>query len=171
MRHAKKGRKLGRTASHRKSTLSSLATALFRHKRIKTTIAKAKEARTFAEKLITIAKKRDIHSRRLVSRFIKDREVVKSLFGEVIDKIGTRPGGYTRVVKLGHRLGDGADLAILELVDFNEGTLKTTPQASAQVKKEKAKIQETKVVEEVKEEVKSTKTDTVEEQSEKTAKQ
>ncbi|MCX8010029.1 MAG: 50S ribosomal protein L17, partial [Ignavibacteria bacterium] len=157
--------------SHRKSTLSSLATALFRHKRIKTTIAKAKETRTFAEKLITIAKRRDIHSRRLVARFIKDREVVKSLFGELVDKIGTRPGGYTRVVKLGHRLGDGADLAILELVDFNEGTVKATPKASAQEKKEKADVKEAKVVEEKKEEVKPTKTDSVEEPSEKTEKQ
>lgn len=124
MRHAVKGRKLKRTASHKKALLVNLATALFRHKKIKTTVAKAKEARIFVEKLITKARKGDIPARRYVARFIKDREVLKELFNEIVLKVGERPGGYTRVVKLGSRRGDGADLAILELVDYNEGEVK-----------------------------------------------
>ncbi len=120
MRHANKGRKLGRTASHRKATLKALATALFRYKRIRTTVAKAKETRTFAEALITKAKGDTVHARRHVARFINDRAVVQELFNEIVPKVGERPGGYTRVVKLGHRLGDAAEMAILELVDFND---------------------------------------------------
>lgn len=126
MRHAVKGRKLKRTSSHKKALLVNLATSLFRFKKIKTTVAKAKEARTFVEKLITKARKNDIPARRFVASFIKDREVLKELFNEIVPKIGNRPGGYTRVVKLGARRGDGADLAILELVDFNEGVLRAS---------------------------------------------
>ncbi|MGQ9643164.1 MAG: 50S ribosomal protein L17 [Ignavibacterium sp.] len=120
MRHRVKGRKLKRTASHRTATLRSLATSVLKHKRIKTTLAKAKEARTFVEKLITKAKRNDLHSKRLVASEIKDKEIVKELFAEIVPKIGDRPGGYTRVVKLGHRDGDAAQMAILELVDYNE---------------------------------------------------
>lgn len=120
MRHRVKGRKLKRTASHRTATLRSLATSVLKHKRIKTTLAKAKEARTFVEKLITKAKRNDLHSKRLVASEIKDKEVVKELFAEIVPKIGDRPGGYTRVIKLGHRDGDAAQMAILELVDYNE---------------------------------------------------
>lgn len=120
MRHRVKGRKLKRTASHRTATLRSLATSVLKHKRIKTTLAKAKEARTFVEKLITKAKGNDLHSKRLVASEIKDKEVVKELFAEIVPKIGDRPGGYTRVIKLGHRDGDAAQMAILELVDYNE---------------------------------------------------
>jgi len=122
MRHLKKGRKLKRTHSHRKATLSALATALFLHKRIITTVAKAKEARRFAEKLITKAKRGDIHARRLVARFIKNREALKELFNEIAPRVMDRPGGYTRVVRLGYRRGDSAELAVLELVDYNIGT-------------------------------------------------
>ncbi len=125
MRHAVKGRKLKRTTSHKKALLENLAIALLRHKKIKTTVAKAKEARIFVEKLITKARKGDLSSRRYVARFIKDREVLKELFSEILVKIGDRPGGYTRVVKIGSRRGDGADLAILELVDYNEGEVKS----------------------------------------------
>lgn len=125
MRHAVKGRKLKRTTSHKKALLVNLATALFRHKKIKTTVAKAKEARIFVERLITKARKGDIPARRYVARFIKDRDVLKELFNEIVLKVGERPGGYTRVVKLGSRRGDGADLAILELVDYNEGEVKS----------------------------------------------
>lgn len=124
MRHAVKGRKLKRTAEHKKALLCNLATALFRYKKIKTTVAKAKEARTFVERLITKARKGDVPARRYVARFIKDREILKELFNEIVVKVGDRPGGYTRVVKLGARRGDGADLAILELVDYNEGVAK-----------------------------------------------
>jgi large subunit ribosomal protein L17 len=120
MRHRVKGRKLGRTASHRKATLTALATALLKHKRIKTTLAKAKETRGFVEKLITKAKKGDLHAHKQVMDVIKDKETVKELFAEIVQKIGDRPGGYTRVVKLGNRLGDAAQMAIIELVDYND---------------------------------------------------
>lgn len=120
MRHRVKGRKLKRTASHRTATLRSLATSVLKHKRIKTTLAKAKEARTFVEKLITKARRNDLHSKRLIMSEIKDKEVVKELFAEIVPKIGDRPGGYTRVIKLGARVGDAAQMAILELVDYNE---------------------------------------------------
>ena len=119
MRHRVKGRKLGRTASHRKATLIALATALLRHKRIKTTLAKAKETRGMVEKLITKARKGDLHSQKQVMDVIKDKEVVKELFAEIIPKVGDRPGGYTRVIKLGNRLGDAASMAVIELVDYN----------------------------------------------------
>lgn len=118
MRHGRVGRKLGRTASHRKATLAALATALFVHKRITTTVAKAKEARGFAERLITFAKRGDLSARRHVRRFIHDRKVVKNLFDEIAPKYTERAGGYTRVVKLGQRAGDAAPLAILELVGY-----------------------------------------------------
>jgi large subunit ribosomal protein L17 len=120
MRHNNKGRKLGRTASHRKATLEAISTALLKNKRIKTTVAKAKEARSFVEPLITRAKENSVFAKRHVAKFIKDKEVVKELFTEIVPKIGERPGGYTRVVKLGRRLGDAAEVAILELVDYNE---------------------------------------------------
>lgn len=120
MRHKVKGRKLGRTASHRKATLTSLATSLLKHKRIKTTLAKAKETRGTVEKLITKARKGDLHSKRQVMEVIKDKEVVKELFSEIVGKIGDRPGGYTRVIKLGNRLGDAASMAVIELVDYND---------------------------------------------------
>ena len=120
MRHRVKGRKLGRTASHRKATLIALATSLLKHKRIKTTLAKAKEARSFVEKLITKAKKNDLQAQKRVIEFIKDKETVKELFAEIIPKIGDRPGGYTRVIKLGNRLGDAASMALIELVDYND---------------------------------------------------
>ena len=120
MRHRVKGRKLGRSASHRKATLIALATSLLKHKRIKTTLAKAKETRSFVEKLITKAKKNDLQAQKQVIEFIKDKETVKELFAEIIPKIGDRPGGYTRVVKLGNRLGDAASMALIELVDYND---------------------------------------------------
>ena len=120
MRHRVRGRKLGRTASHRQATLNSLATQLLRYKKIKTTSAKAKETKKFVEPLITKAKKNDLASRRYIARFIKDKDVLKELFTEIVEKIGDRPGGYTRVVKLGNRPGDAAELSIIELVDYNE---------------------------------------------------
>ena len=141
MRHRKSGRKLGRTASHRKATLSSLSVALIRHKKIRTTTAKAKEARSVVEKLITRAKRavekegeakpKDVHARRVVFAFLRDREAVTTLFNEIAPKVGTRAGGYTRVVKLGRRLGDGAEVAILELVDYNTGQEKAAAKPKA----------------------------------------
>jgi large subunit ribosomal protein L17 len=135
MRHRVKGRKLGRTASHRKATLIALATALLKHKRIKTTLAKAKETRGIVEKLITKARKGDLHSQKQVMNVIKDKEVVKELFAEIIPKVGERPGGYTRVIKLGNRLGDAASMAIIELVDYADIIT-----AKAEEKKEEREI-------------------------------
>ena len=139
MRHNVKGRKLGRTASHRKATLISLITSLLKYKRIKTTLAKAKETRSFAEKLMTKARKNDLHAKKQVMNLIKDKEVVKELFSDIIPKIGERPGGYTRVVKLGYRQGDAAQMAILELVDYNEVV---TARAEQQKEKREAKAKE-----------------------------
>ncbi|WP_369685758.1 50S ribosomal protein L17 [Ignavibacterium album] len=141
MRHRVKGRKLKRTASHRNATLRSLATSVLKHKRIKTTLAKAKETRTFVEKLITKAKRNDLHSKRLIMSEIKDKEVVKELFAEIVPKIGDRPGGYTRVIKLGNRVGDAAQMAILELVDYNEVANK---KAEERKEKREQKAQEKK---------------------------
>ncbi len=132
MRHRKSGRKLKRTASHRSALLRSLSTSLLRHKRITTTVAKAKETRMLVEKIITrarsaMAKAADapavaVHARREVARVINDRKVVSELFSTIVEKVGTRPGGYTRIVRLGQRPGDGAELAVIELVDFNTGS-------------------------------------------------
>jgi large subunit ribosomal protein L17 len=132
MRHRVRHRKLGRTASHRAALLSSLATSLLKHKRIRTTLAKAKEARSYVEALITKARRNDLHSRRLIMSVIHDKEVVKELFNEIVPKIGDRPGGYTRVVKLGNRMGDAASMAIIELVDYND-----VANAKAESQKEK----------------------------------
>ena len=147
MRHRKAGRKLKRTASHRKATLNALSAALLRSKRVHTTLAKAKETRMLVEKLITKAKnavategdKKNVHVRRQIARYIKDRDVIKELFTEIAPKVATRPGGYTRVVKLGQRHGDAAEVAILELVDFNTGQAETKSAAKQKVKKEKKK--------------------------------
>ena len=159
MRHGVKGRKLSRTHSHRAALMNSLATSLLKYKRIKTTLAKAKEARKHIESLITKAKKNDLHSRRHIMKFVNDKEVVKELFKEVIPKIGDRPGGYTRVIKLGNRIGDAASMAIIELVDYNDVITKKAEEhkEKKEAKKEakaKAKTEE-KEVEEVAEEKES----------------
>ena len=117
MRHAKKGRKLSRTASHRKATLRNMATSLFRHGRIETTTAKAKELRPFAERLITLARRGDLHARRLAAQKIQDRQVLGNLFDEIAPRYAERPGGYTRILKLGTRKGDAAEMSLIELVD------------------------------------------------------
>lgn len=120
MRHLVKGRKLGRTTSHRAATLSALSVALIKEHRIVTTLPKAKELRTFIEPLITKAKEDTSHNRRQVFSKLKDKQAVSHLFGEISDKVGDRPGGYTRVVKMGSRAGDSADMAVIELVDYND---------------------------------------------------
>jgi large subunit ribosomal protein L17 len=140
MRHQNSGRKLKRTSSHRKATLAALCTALIVHKRIKTTVAKAKETRMFVEKIITRAKNavaaetttdnKNVSARREVFATLRSREAVSTLFKDIAPKVATRSGGYTRVVKLGRRLGDGAELAILELVDFNVGQEKASAKAA-----------------------------------------
>ena len=117
MRHRAKGRQLSRTSTHRRALLNNMATSLFEHGRVVTTEAKAKELRPFAEKLITLARRGDLHARRLVERKIKDRGVLSRLFSEIGPRFASRPGGYTRILKLGHRPGDGADVARIELLD------------------------------------------------------
>src|SRR5690606_15159 len=116
MRHRRKGRHLSRTAEHREAMMRNLATSLFRHGRIETTTAKAKELRVYAEPLITKAKRGDLHARRLVARKIRDREVLAKLFNEIGPRFADRRGGYTRIYQLGHRPGDAAEMAIIELV-------------------------------------------------------
>ncbi len=120
MRHGKKFNHLGRTASHRKAMLSNMAVSLILHKRITTTTAKAKELRKFIEPLITKSKDDSTHSRRVVFSYLQNNEAVTELFNEIANKVGERPGGYTRIIKLGNRLGDNADICMIELVDYNE---------------------------------------------------
>lgn len=137
MRHLKAGRKLGRTHSHKKAMLANMAKALFIHKSIITTTPKAKEARSTVERLITFAKKGDLASRRQVLRTIPDKELVRELFEEIAPKYSERDGGYTRVIKIGHRLGDGAKMAIFELVGY-EGVQAAKIEKQRQKRKEKA---------------------------------
>lgn len=117
MRHRVKGKSFGRTAEHRKAMMKNMATSLFLHGRVETTTMKAKELRRFAEPIITKAKRGDLHARRLVQRDIQDREVLAKLFSEIAPKYAERAGGYTRVLHLGHRQGDAAEMSIIELVD------------------------------------------------------
>ncbi len=116
MRHRAKNRQLSRTSEHRKALLSNLATSLFRHGRIVTTVAKAKELRPVAERLITLARRGDLHARRLVERRIRDKQVSSLLFKDIGPRFAARPGGYTRIIRLGHRVGDGAETARIELL-------------------------------------------------------
>jgi large subunit ribosomal protein L17 len=120
MRHSRVINHLGRTSSHRKSMLANMAASLILHKRISTTTAKAKALKTYVEPLITKSKEDSTHSRRVVFSYLKDKTAVAELFRDVSPKIGERPGGYTRILKTGHRIGDNADMCILELVDYNE---------------------------------------------------
>lgn len=120
MRHRKKGKKIGRTSPHRKRTLQALSNALIENKRITTTVAKAKALRPFVEPLITRAKEDTEHNRRQVFRHLQNKESITELFGEVAERVGDRPGGYTRIIRLGQRSGDGAELAMVELVDYND---------------------------------------------------
>lgn len=120
MRHGDKINNLSRTASHRRALLSNLASQLIAHKRIVTTLVKAKALRTYVEPLITKAKENTTHQRRVVFSYLQDKEAITELFGTVATKIAGRPGGYTRIIKLGQRAGDAAETAMIELVDFNE---------------------------------------------------
>ena len=120
MRHGKKFNHLGRTASHRKAMLSNMAASLIQHTRINTTLAKAKELKKYVEPLVTRSKSDSTHNRRMVFSYLQSKEAVTELFREVSVKVGDRPGGYTRIIKTGHRLGDNAEMAMIELVDFNE---------------------------------------------------
>jgi len=155
MRHGKKINHLGRTSAHRKSLLANLASALITHKRITTTLAKAKALQRFVEPLITKSKNDTTHSRRIVFSNIKDKDSITELFREISQKVATRPGGYTRVIKMGARQGDAAEMAIIELVDYNEvyvkdakvAAKKTTRRGAAKKKAEPAVAVETKTEE------------------------
>ena len=120
MRHGKKFNHLGRQTAHRKAMLANMACSLIEHKRINTTVAKAKALKQFVEPMITKSKEDTTHNRRIVMAKLRQKDVVTELFRDVAVKIGDRPGGYTRIIKLGNRLGDNADMAMIELVDYNE---------------------------------------------------
>lgn len=134
MRHNKKINHLGRTNTHRDAMLSNMASSLIKHKRIFTTTAKAKALRKFVEPLITKSKEDTTHSRRVVFSNLQDKYAVTELFKEVAQKIGDRPGGYTRIIKTGNRLGDNASMCFIELVDYNENMLKTAATAKKTTK-------------------------------------
>lgn len=149
MRHNKKGTHLGRTTSHKKALMRNMVISLFEHKSIKTTHAKAKEAKRFAEKMITYAKKGSLHHRRLAFKFLQNKEAIKILFDEIAPACAERAGGYTRVIKLGFRHGDAASICLLELVDLTTviKQKRDDKKASAEQKKlkaEKAKAEKEK---------------------------
>jgi large subunit ribosomal protein L17 len=159
MRHGKTHNHLGRTSSHRKAMLSNMAGSLIVHKRITTTLAKAKELRKYVEPLISKSKEDNTHSRRVVFSYLKSKDAVKELFGPVAQKVGDRPGGYTRILKLVNRKGDNAEMSIIELVDFNDALLaekeaKTAAKKSTRrgrkpaAKKEEAATEATETTEE-----------------------
>ena len=131
MRHNKAINHLGRKSGHRKAMLANMACSLLLHKRIETTVAKAKALRTYVEPLITKSKDDSTHSRRIVFSYLKQKEAVTELFRTIAPKIAERPGGYTRILKTGFRVGDAADMAIIELVDFNEAALASAPKKEA----------------------------------------
>ncbi len=152
MRHGKKHNHLGRTTSHRKAMLANMASSLIKHKRISTTLAKAKALRVYVEPLITKSKNDTTHSRRTVFAYLQDKETVTELFRDVAAKVANRPGGYTRIIKLNNRLGDNAEMALIELVDYNEvygkdtaaEEKKTTRRGRSKGKKADAPAAETK---------------------------
>ena len=145
MRHGKKFNHLGRTTAHRKAMLANMASSLIENKRISTTVAKAKALRKYVEPLITKSKEDTTHSRRVVFSYLQSKESVKVLFDEVAEKISSRPGGYTRIIKTGNRLGDAAEMCLIELVDYNE--IYTT--AAAPKKKTRRRSKKSSSVEEV----------------------
>lgn len=139
MRHGKKINHLSRQAGHRKSMLANMACSLIEHKRINTTVAKAKALKQFVEPLVTKSKEDTTHNRRIVFSYLRNKYAVTELFREVAAKIGDRPGGYTRIIKLGNRLGDNADMAMIELVDFNELYNVTKKEAKKTTRRSRAK--------------------------------
>lgn len=158
MRHGKKINHLGRKSAHRKAMLSNMATSLILHKRISTTLAKAKALRIYVEPLITRSKEDSTHSRRLVFSYLQSKEAVSELFREISQKVAERPGGYTRILKTVNRLGDNADMCIVELVDYNETMLSSKEPVKAKATRrrhvtKKAASEETKPAEEVHPEV------------------
>jgi len=126
MRHNKTVNHLGRTNTHRKAMLANMASSLIKHKRITTTLAKAKALRTYVEPLITKSKDDNTHSRRVVFSYLQDKDAVSELFKDISEKVAQRPGGYTRILKVGNRIGDNAEMCFIELVDYNENMLKSS---------------------------------------------
>jgi large subunit ribosomal protein L17 len=167
MRHGKKVNHLSRTASHRKAMLANMASSLLIHKRITTTVAKAKALRKYVEPLITKSKTDTTHSRRTVFSYLQDKEAIIMLFDEVSDKVADRPGGYTRIIRTGYRLGDNAETCMIELVDYNELLLKETDDSKSKTRRSrrrgkkssgdstesKPKVEATKVEESVAEDI------------------
>ena len=139
MRHNKAINHLGRKSGHRKAMLANMATSLILHKRIQTTVAKAKALKMYVEPLITKSKEDTTHSRRIVFSYLKNKEAVTELFRTIAPKIADRPGGYTRVLKTGFRQGDGADMALIELVDFNEAALASAKKAAKKTTRRSSK--------------------------------
>lgn len=137
MRHNRAGRKLGRVSEHRRALFRNQLLSLIKHERIITTLPKAKELRPIAEHMVTLGRKNSVHARRLVNRWVTDRDLIKKLFSEIAPRFATRPGGYTRIVKLGPRKGDGAELAILEFVDYKLPEAKKSKEAKEEKAKEK----------------------------------
>ena len=155
MRHGKKINHLGRKAAHRKAMLSNMACSLIDHKRINTTVAKAKALKQYVEPLITKAKNDSTHSRRVVFSYLRQKETIKELFGAVSSKVGDRPGGYTRIIKTGNRLGDNAEMCMIELVDFNDVYTNGKDKKKTKTRRRKkstAKVEETPVAETASEE-------------------
>lgn len=148
MRHGNKVNKLGRTSSHRRALMANLAISLITHKRITTTLAKAKALRVYIEPLITKGKNNTTHSRRTVFAYLRDKDSIGILFGEIAEKVANRPGGYTRILKLGSRIGDNSEMAMIELVDFNEytdGIGKKDKAAKPKTRRSRAKVKATDV--------------------------
>lgn len=135
MRHGKKFNHLGRTSSHRAALLSNMASSLILHKRIETTVAKAKELRKYVEPLITKSKTDNTNNRRVVFSYLQNKESIKELFSIVSEKVANRPGGYTRIIKLGNRLGDNAEICFIELVDFNETMLANSAEKAGKTRR------------------------------------
>lgn len=149
MRHGKKFNHLGRQKGHRKALLTNMAVSLIQHKRINTTLAKAKALRLFVEPLITKAKTDSSHSRRVVFSYLQKKEAIQELFGDIATKVADRPGGYTRIIKTGTRLGDNADMCLIELVDYNENLLTTiAPKKKSRRRSTKKATTQENVVEE-----------------------
>jgi large subunit ribosomal protein L17 len=163
MRHGKRFNHLGRTPSHRKAMLSNMASSLLVHKRINTTLAKAKELRKYVEPLITKAKSDTTHARRVVFSYLQDKESVNTLFNEVADRVANRPGGYTRIIKLGTRLGDNAEMAMIELVDFNDLLLQEAEPKKAKTRRSRRGSKTSQDTAAAKTEVKAEKEEQVEE--------
>ena len=166
MRHGKKFNHLGRKTAHRRAMLANMACSLIEHKRINTTLAKAKALKQFVEPLVTKSKTDSTHNRRIVFTSLRDKYAVAELFKDVAVKVGDRPGGYTRIIKLGNRLGDNAEMAMIELVDYNETYNSDKPKKKT-TRRGKSKKAETEKVEEPKTEETSKKESKTEEASKK----